>query len=181
MGTRCPAVVLVGNKYPHGNTLTPRDANYGRNVKDSTAVGRYPANAYGLYDMAGNVWEWCLDEYDSDFYFTFPRSGVARNPLSGANSVKWLLDNFTNVKLSRVLRGGSWGNAAQERAGRRSRQQYANATRSTTSVFVVRGPRNHLIYFTYLPLVSPICAADWRSPPKLAYTYLKITNFNCSI
>ena len=104
---------LVGNKYPHGNTLTPRDANYGRNVKDSTAVGRYPANAYGLYDMAGNVWEWCLDEYDSDFYFTFPRSGVARNPLSGANSVKWLLDNFTNVKLSRVLRGGSWFTSAR--------------------------------------------------------------------
>ena len=101
---------LVGNKYPHGNTLTARDANYGKNVKDTTAVGRYPVNAYGLYDMAGNVWEWCLDEYDADFYFTLPRHGVARNPLSGANSVKWLLDNFTNIKSSRVLRGGSWGN-----------------------------------------------------------------------
>ena len=120
---------LVGNKYPHGNTLTPRDANYGSNVKDTTAVGRYPANAYGLYDMAGNVWEWCLDEYDSDFYFTFPRSGVARNPLSGANSVKWLLDNFTNVKLSRVLRGGSWSNSVRlVRVANRNLNAPTNAT-----------------------------------------------------
>ena len=103
---------LVGKKYPNGNTITPRDANYGRNVGGTTAVGRYPANGYGLYDMAGNVWEWCLDEYDRDFYFTFPRNGVARNPLSGANSVSWLIDNFTNVNSSnsRTIRGGSWDN-----------------------------------------------------------------------
>ena len=99
---------LSGNKYPHGNTITPRDANYGGNVKDTTAVGRYPANGYGLYDMAGNVYEWCLDEYDRDFYFTFPRNGIARNPLSGANSIQWLLDNYTNTSGSRVMRGGSW-------------------------------------------------------------------------
>ena len=104
---------LVGKKYPNGNTITVRDANYmgakyGENVEDTTAVGRYPANGYGLYDMAGNVYEWCLDEYKRRFYFTLPWKGVARNPLSGANSVKWILDNFTKIKLPRVLRGGSW-------------------------------------------------------------------------
>jgi len=86
MGTRC-TWGWIGKKYPHGNTLTPRDANYRRSVGDTTAVRRYPANGYGLYDMAGSVSEWCLDVYDSDFYFTFLRVGAARNPLSGANSV----------------------------------------------------------------------------------------------
>ena len=100
---------LKGKKYPNGNTITARDANFNSNVRDTTPVSKYPENGYKLYDMAGNVYEWCLDEYDVEFYFTFPRNGVARNPLSGANSVEWLLDNWTNVKGSRVLRGGGWG------------------------------------------------------------------------
>lgn len=101
---------LVGQKYPHGNTLTPRDANYINNIKDTTAVGRYPANGYGLYDMAGNVSEWCLDAYHRGFYLTFPQEGVARNPLAGAHTIQWILDNFTNVntEVSRVQRGGHW-------------------------------------------------------------------------
>ncbi len=101
---------LVGEKYPNGNTITPWDANYGTNIVDTTPVKRYPANGYGLYDMAGNAWEWCLDEYDGDFYSTFPRDGVARNPLSGANSISWIVDNFMNVNESipRVLRSGKW-------------------------------------------------------------------------
>ena len=99
---------LEGKKYPNGNTITPADANYSNNVGDTTPVGKYPENGYKLLDMAGNVWEWCLDEYDAEFYFTFPRDGAARNPLSGANSVEWLMDNFANIKWNRVLRGGSW-------------------------------------------------------------------------
>ena len=102
---------LKGKKYPNGNTITPRDANYGVNLRfvipDTMSVGEYPENGYKLYDMAGNGSEWCLDEYDAEFYLTFPRDGVARNPLSGANSVAWLMDNFTNAKGDRVLRGGS--------------------------------------------------------------------------
>ena len=98
---------LEGKKYPHGNTITPRDANYERNVGTTTAVGKYSANGYGLYDMAGNVWEWCLDKYDNGFYGRSPRE----NPVSGVNSMNWILDNYTNVEYSRVLRGGSWYNA----------------------------------------------------------------------
>ena len=99
---------VAGKKYPSGkNTISTREANYNQHVGDTTAVGRYAANGYGLYDMAGNVSEWCLDEYDADFYFI---SRNSRNPISGARTIQWILDNFTSVprKTSHVLRGGSW-------------------------------------------------------------------------
>ena len=99
---------LSGLKYPWGNAIDSTKANYNNRIGDTTAVGKYTANGYGLYDMAGNVWEWCLDEYNGNFYANSP----ARNPLSGANSVEWILNNYTGVKSSRVLRGGSWGNSA---------------------------------------------------------------------
>ena len=55
-----------------------------------------------------------IDTYESDFYSTFPRDGVARNPLSDANSVDKLINNFTEVNRQepRVLRGGTWVNSA---------------------------------------------------------------------
>ena len=102
---------LAEKKYPLGNTISTRQANYNNHVGDTTAVGRYAANRYDLYDMAGNVWEWCLDEYDADFYFV---SRNSRNPISGARTIQWILDNFTSIptNTSRVLRGGSWYNGA---------------------------------------------------------------------
>ena len=103
---------LAGKKYPSGNTISTRQANYNNHVGDTTAVGRYAANGYDLYDMAGNVWEWCLDEYDADFYFV---SRNSRNPISGARTIQWILDNFTSIptNTSRVFRGGGWLNSAQ--------------------------------------------------------------------
>ena len=97
---------LDGQKYPwKGDVIDLGKANYGNNVGETTPVGKYPPNGYGLYDMAGNVWEWCLDEFNKDFYFS-PAPHV--NPLSGANSVDWIISNFTSVKESRVSRGGAW-------------------------------------------------------------------------
>jgi len=85
---------LNGNRYPWGNTISASLANYDYNIGDTTPVGSYPAgvNGYGLYDVAGNVWEWCNDWYDDVYYDVSPYD----NPQGPASS-DW-----------RVLRGGCW-------------------------------------------------------------------------
>ena len=101
---------LAGKRYPWGDEFDRDKLHIGQRgvntpiTGDTAKVGQYPPNGYGLYDMSGNVWEWCLDEYDEDFYATSPRE----NPLSGANSMDWIINNFTDVESERVLRGGSW-------------------------------------------------------------------------
>ena len=108
---------LVDKKYTWGDSLDANKANYGESVGDTTAVGTYPANRYGLYDMTGNVWEWCLDEYNADFYSISPR----HNPIAGG-TVNNIVSDFTNVKSVRVLRGGSWvSNAKFVRVSDRTR------------------------------------------------------------
>jgi formylglycine-generating enzyme required for sulfatase activity/tRNA A-37 threonylcarbamoyl transferase component Bud32 len=84
--------------YPWGDTISCSLANYwgkdGGCVGDTTEVGSYPSGAsfYGLLDMAGNVWEWVADWYNSTYYSSSPSS----NPL-GPSSGDY-----------RALRGGSW-------------------------------------------------------------------------
>ena len=151
---------LSGLTYPWGNTIDSSKANYGGNIGDTTAVGEYTANGYGLYDMAGNVWEWCLDEYNGGFYAVSP----SQNPLSGANSIEWILDNYTGVESSRVLRGGSWSNTAQFVRVADRRLNTPTGTYDYSRFSLCEGHCNPLTYFTHLPLVSPICYADWRSP-----------------
>ena len=98
---------LAARRYPWGNQITHDNANYqGTAGKDqwdqSTApvgglqAGSFAPNGYGLYDMAGNVWEWCADRYDQDYY----SQASAKNPSGpGSGSV-------------RLLRGGSWSDEA---------------------------------------------------------------------
>jgi formylglycine-generating enzyme required for sulfatase activity len=75
-----------------GDVLTPELANFGGNVGETTDVGIYKPNAFGLYDMHGNVWEWCQDNWH-DSYQGAPQDGSA-----------WTKDN-SDYKM---LRGGSW-------------------------------------------------------------------------
>ena len=101
-----------GNDKPNGNQCNYADKNADAILKrgnpdfswadlgvddeySTTApVGSFPPNGFGLYDMAGNVYEWCTDWYKKDYYNQSP----VKNP-TGPNSGEW-----------RVLRGGSWSN-----------------------------------------------------------------------
>ncbi|MFC1712224.1 SUMF1/EgtB/PvdO family nonheme iron enzyme [Candidatus Poribacteria bacterium] len=86
---------LMDMKYPWGNEIKDENANYGVNVKHTTPVSSYPPNDYGLYDMAGNIWEWCADWYGENYYLDSP-SLDPEGPGSG---------------VLRVLRGGSWNHS----------------------------------------------------------------------
>ena len=99
-----------------GTTLTTDLANYngeytyangpkGVARHQTTPVASFPANAWGLHDMHGNVWEWCLDHWHSD-YTNAPTDGRA-----------WLIQSELNEKIddkSRLLRGGSWGRIPED-------------------------------------------------------------------
>ena len=97
---------VVGRKYPWGDLIDSTKANYGRAVGKTMLVGTYPANDYDLYDMVGNVMEWCLDAYEADYY---SRSSP-RNPIAGGRLTD-IVDNFQNVTSLRVMRSGCWYNA----------------------------------------------------------------------
>jgi formylglycine-generating enzyme required for sulfatase activity len=101
----------AGLRFPWGNTISHANANFnniggeayqtgaggydpvwGTGASPYTApAGSFPANSYGIYDMAGNVWDWCWDWYDAGYYATSPST----DPTGPSGS-------------RRVVRGGSW-------------------------------------------------------------------------
>jgi len=90
-------------KYPWGNEIETDKANFNADGSRGWGwenawrflqeVGSYSSNGYGLYDMAGNVWEWCADWYEGNYY----KVSSSRNPQGPASGEE------------KVLRGGSWG------------------------------------------------------------------------
>jgi formylglycine-generating enzyme required for sulfatase activity len=85
-----------GRKYPWGNDWDPKRVNgWGEPYRYTAPVGSVPegASPYGAVDMAGNVWEWCYDWFDPNYYAHSP----ARNPRGPATPTPW-----------RAARGGGW-------------------------------------------------------------------------
>jgi len=84
-------------EFPYLNALV--DGYY-----TSAPVKLYPENGYGLYDMAGNVWEWCFDWYDQNYYQSLPVNMATKNP-KGPNKS---FDRRNLYEKRRVVRGGSF-------------------------------------------------------------------------
>jgi len=88
-----------GLLYPWGNEIDAARGNYltdpaTKSRRGTRATGTYPPNAYGLYDVCGNVWEWIADWYSAEYY-GFGEMRDPQGPQSG------------NL---RIVRGGSWVN-----------------------------------------------------------------------
>jgi eukaryotic-like serine/threonine-protein kinase len=97
--------------FSYGNTIVPELANYEGNYpylraakgvyrQKTTLVRSFAPNPFGLYDMHGNLWEWCLDEYANN-YRDAPTDGSASGDIISRAENK-----------QRVMRGGSWGTYA---------------------------------------------------------------------
>lgn len=95
---------LEGKTFPWGDEMPDKTrANYAESgLKGATAVAGYPANGYGLYDMAGNVWEYLADEWQE--YTPAPQDG------SSAATV-FRDRGYLQVKTRRAIRGGSYAGA----------------------------------------------------------------------
>ena len=70
-------------------------------LQKTTTAGSYPPNPWGLYDMHGNVYEWCMDWFGDEYYKICEQQGIVENPAGPENG------------SYRVLRGGSWYDGGQ--------------------------------------------------------------------
>ncbi|NJN11696.1 MAG: SUMF1/EgtB/PvdO family nonheme iron enzyme [Richelia sp. RM1_1_1] len=99
-----------------GETISSDLANYnaskiyaneaeGEYREKTTPVGQFPPNAFGLHDMHGNVWEWCLDDWHNNY---------EKAPTDGSAWFDEENDNLSQKQEIGVLRGGSWVNIPED-------------------------------------------------------------------
>lgn len=95
----------MASAHKGGETIGDHGAHAGGdNFYGAAPVGSFQPNGYGLFDMAGNVWEWCADYYNNNYYTTVNRPGGVSNPRGPEKSY----DPDEPYAVKRVIRGGSF-------------------------------------------------------------------------
>jgi sulfatase modifying factor 1 len=94
--------------------------------ENKAPVKSYPPNPFGLFDMAGNVWEYTSDWYNTDYYAELNKKGFIKNP-EGAS--KW--KNYNAMAPEKVIKGGSYLCNASYCASYRISARMANSTDSS--------------------------------------------------
>ncbi len=138
-------------RYPYGTTIP------GPYLETTVSVGSYPANAFGLYDMHGNVCEWCSDCFDAKYY--------SQSPVDDPPG--------TTAGVSGVVRGGSWYRSPQFCRSASRDWSLSNTGYSGTGFRVVRvpaagdergsPPAAQSVTFTELT-TTPLEEIDWQAP-----------------
>ncbi|HIA65025.1 TPA: hypothetical protein EYN98_02945 [Candidatus Poribacteria bacterium] len=151
---------LTGKRYSWGDNedQARRYANYdGTGGKDKwtrcAPVDSFKSNRYGLFDITGNVYEWCADWYDEDHY----GNSTLRNPQGPSSGV------------DRVLRGGSWPNISNF-----LRVACRFNFNPTKTVLIVPDIRKVEVAVGHAQVISTLSPYKYRlpvNPPRAAYSH----------
>jgi formylglycine-generating enzyme required for sulfatase activity len=103
--------------YCFGSIIGSKYARFGDPQGRTVPVGNFPPNQFGIYDMHGNVWEWCADTWH-DNYENTPNKGTVwdenHQEINYYHNIRENLVELLNDDRWRVLRGGSWADSQEQ-------------------------------------------------------------------